>query len=194
MSTIIDKLYVDSRDLVGFLDSHEEISLRSSADDAFRRTLLVSAASHYEAVVKEFILDLVSEHANRVVPISELIKNKVIERQFHTFFDWKARNANKFFGMFGEGFSSFMKAQVSSSPELEASIVAFMELGQLRNELVHQNFAMFPLEKTAEEIYGLYSRARLFVDTLPVRMRQYVGGCHGSYTAESSPDMAPGGQ
>lgn len=38
-----------------------------------------------------------------------------------------------------------------------------MELGRLRNELVHKNFAAFSVEKTPDEIYSLYLKANDFI-------------------------------
>jgi hypothetical protein len=47
---------------------------------------------------------------------------------------------------------------------LKSSVEAFLELGFLRNCLVHQNFAGYVFEKTNEEVYALYQRASVFVD------------------------------
>jgi uncharacterized protein with ParB-like and HNH nuclease domain len=44
---------------------------------------------------------------------------------------------------------------------------AFLELGNERNRLVHENYATFPMEKTLEEVYALYKKSCLFVDALP---------------------------
>ncbi len=40
--------------------------------------------------------------------IPSLVKNKAVSRQYHTWFDWNANNANAFFNMFGDGFRSHM--------------------------------------------------------------------------------------
>ena len=60
---------------------------------------------------------------------------------------------------------------VRARPELQSAIEAFLELGNERNSLVHQNYATFPMEKTLEEIYLLYQRALIFVSTLPDALR-----------------------
>ena len=39
----------------------------------------------------------------------------------------------------------------------------FIEIGHMRNELAHKNFATFPLEKTTEEVYSLYKNAEKFI-------------------------------
>jgi hypothetical protein len=52
-----------------------------------------------------------------------------------------------------------------------SSVRAFLELGNERNRLVHQNYATFPMEKTLDEIYALYQNAVMFVDALPSALR-----------------------
>ena len=65
-----------------------------------------------------------------------------------------------------------MTQETAGSDELKQSIKAFLEIGNVRNQLVHQNFASFSLEKTAAEIYALYKCALYFVDLIPTRLRQ----------------------
>ncbi len=99
--------------------------------------------------------------------IISIIKTKAIKRQYHTYFDWeKSTNANSFFSLFGEDFKNKMAKQVKETPKLETAIRAFLQLGQERNKLVHQNFAEIVLDKTADEIYKLYQTALLFVDII----------------------------
>ena len=56
---------------------------------------------------------------------------------------------------------------------IEKSIKAFLEVGRERNRLVHQNFGSFTLEKTTEDIYGLYLDAKLFVDKFPEELDSF---------------------
>jgi len=44
------------------------------------------------------------------------------------------------------------------------ALEAFLELGFLRNCLVHQNFAGYVFEKTNEEVYQLYRQASVFAE------------------------------
>ena len=46
--TIIDSLYNDFLDVRKFLDDSNEISLRSTVDSTFKKTLALSAASFFE--------------------------------------------------------------------------------------------------------------------------------------------------
>jgi hypothetical protein len=67
-----------------------------------------------------------------------------------------------------------MESEIKNDAQLREAIRAFIELGRTRNQLVHQNFAIFPLEKTAEEIYNLYKNALLFVEGFPSKLREFA--------------------
>jgi len=99
--------------------------------------------------------------------LREFVRNKAIARQYHTLFQWNAKNANSFFGLFGDDFKVRMKQRVAADTDLDEAIRAFLELGEQRNRLVHQDYATFSLEKTSEEIFELYRTASRFVEELP---------------------------
>jgi hypothetical protein len=96
--------------------------------------------------------------------IITLIKKKVIDRQYHTMFAWDSRNANSFFSMFGEPFNGHCRSVVKSDDTLENAMIAFLELGEMRNQMVHRNFASHPIDKTSEEVYALYKNAGRFLE------------------------------
>lgn len=69
-----------------------------------------------------------------------------------------------------------MELRVSESEPLRLAIKAFLELGNERNLLVHQDFATFPMEKTLEEVYSLYQTGFKFVEYLPVALNTSGSG------------------
>ncbi|WP_375514098.1 HEPN domain-containing protein [uncultured Nostoc sp.] len=97
--------------------------------------------------------------------ITSLVKQKVIERQYHTYFEWDAKNAKKFFRIFCDEFKNKLELLQKIKKELRfyVAIKAFLELGNIRNCLVHQNFANYTIDKTAQEVYDLYQEAMIFV-------------------------------
>ena len=170
--TIVDSLYSNFQDIMDGLDE-TEVSLRLIAGDAFRKNLLLAAFSHFEQEIKSCVMRIVGKNCGSDV-VMEFVRNKAVERQFHTYFQWDRTNANSFFGLFGEGFKSHMDRRVREDEEYRQAIRAFLELGNDRNRLVHQNFATFPLEKTSEEIFSHYRKARLFVNSLESSFDDYV--------------------
>jgi hypothetical protein len=115
----------------------------------------------------------VSERAGQSRLVASFVKNKAIARQYHTWFQWDATNANQFFGLFGPDFRTDMIEWARNSDHLRTAIEAFMELGAERNKLVHQDYASFSLDKTLEEIYALYKAALRFVEGMPNAFREF---------------------
>ncbi len=172
-STVVDQLHESFARLLSVLDDAGEVSLRTVADETFRKSLLLIAASYFERRMTESVLSFVEDVTNRNVPVTALVRNKVVSRQYHTWFQWEGANANSFFGLFGNDFRDFMKRKVRDDDQLDDSVRAFLELGRERNRLVHQDFGVLPLEKTTEEIHELYSRAMHFVETVPGALREF---------------------
>ncbi|CAL9311964.1 hypothetical protein SUDANB135_04865 [Streptomyces sp. SudanB135_2055] len=108
----------------------------------------------------------VMEHT-RDLKIVELVEQKAIRRQYHTLFDWDTTNAGRFWGLFGNEYKVGMKKHCQQDMQLAQSIRAFLEVGSLRNRMVHNNYASFILEKTLDEVYDLYRTGDGFVSRLP---------------------------
>ena len=149
--------------------------MRSAADNNFRKALLLAAGSYFEHSLTQSVMDVVDDATSRDHVVRWLVKQKAVERQYHTWFDWNARNANRFFSLFGEALSEHMKAIVRERDDLSSSIQAFLEIGGERNRLVHQDFGSFVLEKTSKEIYDTYRSAAQFVEWFPQELREFSG-------------------
>jgi hypothetical protein len=169
--TPVDRLYEESSSVILALGRNEP-SLTVAAGDIFRKALILAAASYFEYRVSKCVLDFVFEKANGNGLVVGFVKNKAISRQYHTWFKWDDTNANQFFGLFGIPFKQMMVERIKTSEELRISIRAFLEVGNERNKLIHQDFASFALEKTLEEIYALYQQSLLFVDGLAKYLRE----------------------
>jgi len=103
-STVVDRLYTEFSDLLTVLEKKDELSLRSVADDNFRKALLMAAASYFEKRMSEEVLNFTAAVTTETHVLTCLGRNKVISRQYHTWFDWKNKNINKFFYLFGKEF------------------------------------------------------------------------------------------
>lgn len=169
--TPVDRLYEESSSVIAAL-GRDEPSLAVAAGDNFRKALVLAAASYFEFRVSTCVLEFVHERTNGNGLVVGFVKNKAISRQYHTWFKWEETNANHFFGLFGSQFKQMMAERIKASEDLRGSIRAFLEVGNERNKLVHQDFASFSLEKTLEEIYGLYRQSLLFVDGLASHLRE----------------------
>ena len=174
MSTnVVERLHDEFVELHNFLIKNDGVTLVSVVDENFPKALLLAAASHFESQLIRTMKDFVIEVTGNDHPLVSLIENKVIKRQYHTWFDWERRNANKFFKMFGPCFKRHADELVKNNDELRKSINAFMEIGEERNKLVHQDFGNFQMNKTSSEIYDLYKSATMFVNWFPNAIREF---------------------
>ena len=57
--TIVDRLYQNFADLLSALDNAGEVSLRTVADENFRKSLLLAVASYFERRMTETVLTFV---------------------------------------------------------------------------------------------------------------------------------------
>jgi RiboL-PSP-HEPN len=171
-ATGVDRLHDEFSAIIALLDAQSEPSLRTSVDDNFRKSLLLAAASYFESRMVLCVMTFAEEIAGAGGMLTEFIRIKGVERQYHTWFNWKDNNAANFFALFGADFKAFMKAKLKRDSQLESAISSFMEIGRDRNRLVHENFASFSLEKTADDIYAAYKNGLRFVEAMPTLLRE----------------------
>lgn len=163
-TTFIDALFREQKELIGFLQRQGQLSYSQSVEVFLSKTLLLSCASYFESRITNVISDYAKKVSNADEALTSLVRTKAIERQYHTYFQWREgqRSATPFFAMFGSALKDSAKQELKDE-DLSRATAAFLELGDLRNLLVHENFASYPLEKTADEIYHLYGAALRFV-------------------------------
>ena len=166
MGSPIDKLILDYNELTKFLLESGQLSESINVKDHYRKILLLSCASYYEtrivSVVKNFVKQKSSDEK-----LCEFVSNKAINRQYHTYFNWKEKNnINNFLGLFGDNFKNKVSTEIRQDESLESNVTAFLIIGAERNSIVHENFLEYNLEKTFEEIVELHNKAIRFIEYL----------------------------
>lgn len=161
--TLVERLVADQQAVYDHLISSGEPSFASIVEDIAPKVALLASASSLESLLTETVLSYFSQQLSSQPHACEFIDRKCLRRQYHTLFDWDRNNANKFFAYFGDEFKTLVTAHIARNSDLEGSVRAFMELGRLRNELVHGDYAAFRLNKTTAEILTLYLQARRFM-------------------------------
>jgi hypothetical protein len=164
---IVARLHDDHLDLMEYLRTQGEVSFLATMESAVPKVILLAAASDLESRVGQLIRNYVASQTGSNEFVVNFVMNKAVNRQFHTFFNWKDRSAAPFFGLFGERFKEKMKVECRDDESLAKSIRDFCEVGALRNQLVHESYASFTLEKTSQEVFDLYRSALVFVARLP---------------------------
>jgi hypothetical protein len=163
MHNLLKRLVDESAELRALLSTQAQISLLTAAEDNSRKALVLSAASLFEHRISESLLSYAEKVSNSDGCVLSLIRNKAVKRQFHTFFEWEKRKLGAFPTLLGDELGRKLKEICARSPDKE-QMEAFLEIGDLRNCLVHQNYAEFLLDKSADDVRKLCEQADLFVE------------------------------
>lgn len=160
----IERQYQDSQEIYSFLLNSKEISYATYVNEVYKKVLVLSAASYFEKQIVTLILSYANAVTNIDKRIVTLIEKKALERQYHTLFSWDANNTNSFWSLFGTDTKQKVREIITSNEVLKEAEKNFLEIGRSRNLLVHNNFAIFNLNITLEEIYSQYKSACKFLD------------------------------
>ena len=170
-SNIIVSMMSENVAVLNLLSDSGDVSLQTRMQVNFVKILLISAFSYFEKRITDDVIAVFRESADGSDALAEFVRQKAVTRRFHEWFEWDKRNANRFFNAFGPTFGDVMQRRVEG---LNESVRAFLELGQLRNQLVHGNFATFSLDKTLDEVFNLYRDANRFVEGFPEAIREHI--------------------
>ncbi|MFD1146090.1 HEPN domain-containing protein [Saccharothrix hoggarensis] len=168
---VIKKTIDEHSELMTFLGQRNELSLLTTVESTLPKVILLSAASDLESRVQGLIVKFFDQTTTSHEFAVSFVKNKAINRQFHTYFDWKGRSANPFFGLFGQKFKERIAAEYVADPLLKPAVTDFCEIGAKRNELVHSNYATYTLNMTASEVFAMYERALYFIERMPLLLQ-----------------------
>ncbi|MEY0004511.1 MULTISPECIES: HEPN domain-containing protein [unclassified Providencia] len=168
---VIERAYIDNKNLHEYLISVKEVSYANVHSAQSAKNLLLSCASHFEVKMISIIKDAMD--AKECVLRDQFVYNQALLQKYHSLFNWKQKKANDFFSKFGSNFTIFMQAKLKEKPLLEQSIEDFLELGKLRNYLVHNDFLSYQLPLTDEEVFNKYKSALHFTEALPAFFQEF---------------------
>lgn len=158
----VQSLYDDYLGLASDLSSTP--SGLAALSRSYPKHLLLAAASSLEDRVKRLVTQIFERDGTD--RLATFVSKRVMARSYHTLFDWTAGSAKGFFNSFGDVCGIAFKAELQSNLELKEQHDAFMRLGGLRNQLVHNDYASAPIELTPKEIMNKYELALGFVDRI----------------------------
>jgi len=135
MSDAIKELFSQLSEISDSLLKQGQPSLLITLEEIHRKSLLLSAASYFEFRLSEGVAQFCEHLVGNHSPILQLVRNKAISRQYHTWFDWKSGNANAFFSLFGKDFKIYMDSVTKLDDKMSIGIKSFISLGLDRNRL-----------------------------------------------------------
>ncbi len=179
--TPVESLNEEYRSIVSFLNESKQPSLLSDVNKTFKKVITLSSASYFEHLIQEILISFITKETSSNMKAVNFFKKKAISMQYHTYFSWgeknnpekPGKNANSFFSLFGDDFKKEAEEDIKRTPELDKSIKAFIEIGHLRNILIHSNFAAYNFDnKTTDEIFDLYKTGVPFVNYIRDKLAQ----------------------
>ena len=164
-STRIHALRNEYEEMLAFFGEQGQVSFAMYIDDTYKKSLLLSAASFFEAIITNAIHEFTTQVSRNRNELVAFVDNKAIKRQYHTFFSWDSSNSNQFWGLFGDEMKAKARRQIADR-NLEDAERSFLIIGKERNNLVHRNYAEANVDYTFEEIYAHYTTACDFVELI----------------------------
>lgn len=174
--TPVDRLHADFSDISKLLLKVGDLSLLTTAEENFRKALLIAAWSYIEDRIKEVLRSFFSEVSDPKLLVVSFIANTTLDRNIYSLFEFNddTHNVNSLFGKFGSEFKSYVDNQRRQLTGFSEAEKGFVELGRSRNYLVHRNYVSFPLDKTTDEIYDLYRLAHGFVELVDSKLHEFT--------------------
>ncbi|MGW4849426.1 HEPN domain-containing protein [Nocardia brasiliensis] len=155
----VESLFEDYCGLVEDLKDRSPSGL-AALNRTYHKVILVAAASRLENQVKQIVESLFREHGRD--ELGAFVAKRVMARNYHQLFDWPNEKARGFFTSFGPKCANAFDTAMKTDTEFLRQHAAFMRLGSLRNQLVHQDYATYILSETPKELSDMYEVAVLF--------------------------------
>jgi hypothetical protein len=162
----VEGLYNESRSAIDALQGAFLVSEAISVSESARKTLAIAAASAFEKDVTEMLYEFSDAVTFGNPYCRSLISERIVSRQYHALFQWDGQSAAGFFANFGPEARKFYDAKVRNDATLAQSVRDFLDLGRLRNEIVHRDYITYSFDKTLDDVINQYRSARLFVSFL----------------------------
>jgi hypothetical protein len=175
MDSPVNSLYTYASSIISSLVRDNLIGDASFASMFFSKSLVLCCSSYFESVLTELIEYQVNIRKNECCPAYNFARSKGILKQYHSWFDWEAKNINKFLSLFGHDFKIAARNLIDRSERLRAAETSFMYIGALRNQLVHNNFASFSIDDSMDDVFRKFQEASELVEALKHVFQEYVG-------------------
>jgi len=114
----------------------------------------------------------------------ELVKRRVLDRQFHTLFDWKTGTVSTFVSLFGSPTKSLVDAALRSNASLEQASRDFMALVHQRNLLAHDGAISEEPQFTANQVRSMFYNAASWVSWMGETL---INGAAPAWSPEKPP-------
>lgn len=150
----------DNRILQTLLPENVELaSFYSGYNSLFTKAFAVACGNAFERKLTAELPKILSSENPLAL---NFLQKQALERKYHTLFEWDQKNANKFFGLFGGDFKKYVQQIIKDNIVLGEQQKSFLELGNLRNLIVHKGIDTYSLTSDLEVIKKMFDNSLEF--------------------------------
>lgn len=161
--------YIQDMNALEGLMNTELVSFISSYREIYRKIFVIACANSFERHFCRKLPELVSLNPF----LRNFIKNQALERKYHTLFRWESKNANGFYGLFGDDFSNQMQKLLNADIQVKEGEKSFLLIGHYRNLTAHKGFDSSPFTEDIALIKQKFDEAILFYRILLFQIREF---------------------
>jgi len=167
-------VYAELEAIGVIVDASGDVSAIASYNVNSAKILLLTGASYFE----RSIVAAIEDHLNTVTPsltIRHFTFHQSVDRKFFSLFDFSASNKNisGFLSKFGPDFSEWAKEDMRAQGIDADTQAAFLAFCRLRNNLVHNNFATYNIDKTLADVRADFDKALKLVSWVENCLRRF---------------------
>ncbi len=137
----------------------ELASFYSGYNSLFTKAFTVACGNAFERKLTAELPKILSSENPLAL---NFLQKQALERKYHTLFEWDQKNANKFFGLFGSDFKKYVQNIISNNDILSEQQKSFLELGNLRNLIVHKGIDTYSLTSDLSTIKKMFDNSLEF--------------------------------
>lgn len=111
-------------------------AVSSNMNSAFAKAMILAAGNWLERRTVQMLREFAKSASNRA-SLAELVRIRVLDRKFHTLFNWRSGRVDSFLGSFGADFKKRVEDAARENEDVGRASKDFMELVGERNGLAH---------------------------------------------------------
>jgi hypothetical protein len=165
--TAVDDFYANLSVIVSAVES-KDLGALAFAGEVGSKVLVIAAAGDFEKRLNAIIA---AAYQQRSVEghLINFVEKQALEMKFHTLFDWKAPNANKFLKLFGDAMVATVSVQLKEDP-YKTQMEDFIGIVRRRNIIAHEGLAEASIDLTYAEAYAKYRSALQFLNFIQINV------------------------
>lgn len=137
------------------------VSLLIDYRQEYTKVFVIFCANSFEKIITSYLPQLLRIEN---CPVKNKFFNTMFfDRKYHTLFDWNGNNANSFIGLFSTEVKTKLSNLRDTNSEFKECEKAFLNLGRLRNMIVHNGIINYSFQNKIDDVYHMFEQSLEFI-------------------------------